>query len=366
MLNRPLTMPSGPAAFLAAFVLAGLSGATPSPEPSTPPPSSARPAPNPASLTILERSITQHQGSWQVDYKLRHDGKTGVVVTPTEINARVEGWVSNSRVLSHAVPRPSSIVVSGASGLSASADVITSADESQRCRERAVLRVWTDDMAANTAPAASDAGDRAPILSLAPGAIFRVRVRLEHQHFLYGDYDPLLGHRSVEVQLGNTVLRDALPIDREQCLAQPKFTWPPIPDDRRDTRQFVSGPDSLHLEAHIPGNQYFRFPERPVRYSTKMRLRFWYLVAPGTEGECRVRIAQYKDTPTAWKVLSEGGFDYTLPAVGRWVKYERIFRTEPDATTVALDFRICSGTDVGEMWIDDVCLEPVGAVAENP
>ena len=86
----------------------------------------------------------------------------------------------------------------------------------------------------------------------------------------------------------------------------PKAGWPAPPEDRRDTRLFVSGPDSLHLEAHIPGNQYYRFPERPVRYGTKMRLRFWYLIASGTEGECRARIAQYKDTPTAWKVLSDG------------------------------------------------------------
>jgi hypothetical protein len=273
-------------------------------------------------------------------------------------------------VPSHATPHWSSLTVSGPAGPAASAEVITEADESRRCRERAVLQVWTDEGFARAptldSKAARAAGaESQPILSLAPGAIVRVRLRLEHLHVLYGDYDPLLGVRTLELQLGAATLRDALPLDREQYLALPKYTWPEPPEDRRDTRYFVTGPDSLHLEAHIPGNQYYRFPERPVRYATKMRLRFWYLIAEGTEGDCRIRIAQYKDTPSAWKVLAEGGFEQCLGTVGRWVKFERVFRTEPDATTLALDFRI-SGADIGEMWIDDLSFEPLCANHARP
>jgi hypothetical protein len=195
-------------------------------------------------------------------------------------------------------------------------------------------------------------------VTVAPEGTARVRVRIEHLHVLYGDYDPLLGTRALELRFGTAALRDALPLDREQYQAMPRYTWPAPPEDRRDTRYFVSGPDSLHLEAHVPGNQYYRFPERPVRYATRMKLSYWYLIAGGTEGECRARVAQYKDTPSAWKVLSEGGHEQCLGTVGRWVKVERVFRTEPDATTLALDFRI-SGSEVGEMWIDDVRLEPL-------
>jgi hypothetical protein len=309
-----------------------------------------------------------------------------MIVTPNEVLARVEGWVSNSRVSSHALPRWSALVISGPAGLSATTEVIASADEAQRCRERAGLLVWTGDSEPPAAPAdkpatgigvgtgsglgtsaGSRAADRPTILSIAPGATIRVRLRLEHQHFLYGDYDPLLGLRSVELHLGAAMLNDSVvPMDREQYLAQPKSTWPTPPEDRRDTRHYVSAPDSLHLEAHIPGNQYYRFPERPVRYGTKMRLRFWYLIAAGTEGECRVRVAQYKDTPTAWKVLTDGAHEEVLTVVGRWVKVERVFRTESEATTLALDFRISGGAEVGEMWIDDVSLEPVVATASHP
>jgi hypothetical protein len=333
-------------------------------------------------LTLLERSIVQDQGSWQVDYRLRYEGASGIIVTPNESLARIEGWVSNSRVSSHALPRWSGLVISGPAGPSATTEVIASADEAQRCRERGVLLVWTGDADAPLTPAVKPAtgtgtgagsgtgavaAERPAILSIAPGATVRVRLRLEHQHFLYGDYDPLLGLRTVELHLGAATLGDpVVPMDREQYLAQPKSTWQVPPEDRRDTRHYVSPPDSLHLEAHIPGNQYYRFPERPVRYGTKMRLRFWYLIAAGTEGECRARVAQYKDTPTAWKVLTDGAHEEVLTTIGRWVRVERVFRTECEATTLALDFRISGGAEVGEMWIDDVSLEPVVPAPSQP
>jgi hypothetical protein len=343
-------------------------------------------------LTVVERSIVQDQGSWQVDYQLRHEGPTFAVATAADIHAKVVGWVSNSRVASHAVPRLSTLtVVAGPAGLSGLADVIASDDEAQRCRERAIVQVWppdapedaplvvttvpsepSRDAASSRSSSASDSAsastERPPLLSLAPGTLVRVRLRLEHQHVIYGDYDPLLSQRTVELHLGGTVLRDVVPMDREQYLALPRTGWPAPPQERRDPRHFISAPDSLHLEAHVPGNGYYRFPERPVRYATRMRLKFWYLVATGTEGQCRARIAQYKDTPTAWKVLSEGAHEECLTQVGRWVRVERIIRTEPDATTLALDFRICdpNNTNIGEMWIDDVSLEPVAAGPAGP
>jgi hypothetical protein len=91
-----------------------------------------------------------------------------------------------------------------------------------------------------------------------------------------------------------------------------------------------------------------------------MRLRFSYLIAAGTEGECRVRVAQYKETPTSWRMLDGAGFEKCLKVVGRWTEVEEVFTTDAEASTLALDFRIAGGTPIGEMWIDDVRLEPVG------
>ncbi len=355
-------------ALLAVLALGLMSFAARSSEP--------KPAAAPAALVVVNRSISQEQGGWLIDYRLRYRGRTGMVVTPTEVMVKVEGWVSNSRVAAHATPRWSSLVVSGSSGLTGVSEVVTADDESERCRERAIVQVWSDDPAGQTpapplpAPVTSGtaglvgrsnpaAEPLQPLLSVAPDSIVRVRIKLDHAHFLYGDYDPLLGTRDLKCQLGSASFSDALPLDRERYVAQPLYNWPAPPEDRRDTGVFFSAPDSLHLEAHVPGNQYYRFPERPVRYATKMRLRYYYFIAAGTEGECHARVAQYKDTPTAWKVLTRGGHEECLNTVGRWVKVERVFRTEPDATTLALDFRI-SGADVGEMWIDDVTLEPIG------
>jgi hypothetical protein len=337
---------------------------------------------------LAGRALAQDQGAWVVDYRLRHTGTTGVIIMPEEIAVKVEGWVSNSRVASHAVPRWSSVSVSRGPEFSAVGEVIPAMDEAHRCRERLIVAVWSEDQErgrpaapapnprAGEGPTASSApgSHREPSpagpasgqpLSLAPGGIVRVRLRIEHQHVLYGEYDPLLAIRDVAITLGGSTVRDLVPLDREQYLAHPKFAWPEPPEERRDTRHAVSGPDSLHLEAHVPGHHYYRFPDRPVRYGTPMRLRFWYLIAAGTEGECRVRVAQYKDTPTSWRMLNSGGFERCLKTVGRWTKVEHVFSTEAEATTLALDFRIAGDTDVGEMWIDDVSLEPVGCAGHG-
>jgi hypothetical protein len=332
-------------------------------------------------LAMVDRTVTQDQGAWVIDYRLRHTGQAGVIVTPEEIGVKVEGWVSNSRVASHAVPRWSALVVARGPELLAVSEVIASVNEEHRCRERLLVSIRTDDQGlgrpgpgdrgrgGTTAVPVSSMGESTALtpLSLAPGAIVRVQVRLEHQHILYGDLDPLLAVRTVELRMGESAVRDVVSLDREQYLAQPKFAWPEPPEERRDTKHSVSGPDSLHLEAHVPGHQYYRYPERPVRYSTKMRLRFWYLIAAGTEGECGVRVIQYKDTPTSWRKLEGGGFEQCLKTVGRWTKVERIVQTEAEATTLTLEFKIVGESDVGEMWVDDVSLEPVnGTVPVGP
>jgi hypothetical protein len=314
-------------------------------------------------LTVVERVLTQDQGDWQVDYCLKLEGSKPLTLAPAEIGARVEGWLSNSRVAVHSTPRRSECVIAGQSGSTAAFDVISSTEESLRCRERAGLRVWAGK-ACDSTPRGNDP-EPLTTVTVEPGALLRVRLRLEHQHCLYGDYDPLLGRRELELHLGADTIRDSLPLDREQYLAQPKDTWPEPPEDHKDTRHFMSGPDSLLLEAGVPGNQYFRFPERKVRYSSRMRLRFWYMIAPGSEGEFKARIAQYRESPNAWKVLSDGGSEHTLKTVGRWVKFEKIIKTESEATTMALDFRIANA-EVGEVWIDDVTLDPIDAAPGGP
>jgi hypothetical protein len=327
-------------------------------------------------LSLVNRSVTQDQGAWVVNYRLRYTGKAGAIVTPDKVAVKAEGWVSNSRVANHALPRWSSLVIAHGPDLSATSEVITATEEAHRCRERLAVSIWTEDQGPLRAGPGTPGNARpedteAPVskltelaavmpLSLGPDTIVRVQLRFEHQHILYGEYDPLFAVRAVTLTLGSASVVDVITLDREQYLAQPRFTWPEPPEERRDTRHAVSGPDSLHLEAHVPGHQYYRYLDRPVRYSTKMRLRFWYLIAAGTEGDCKVKVTQQKDTSISWRMLNSGGFEQCLKTIGRWTKVERIIQTESEATTLTLEFKIVGETEVGEMWIDDVSLEPVG------
>ena len=316
---------------------------------------------------LIERVITQDQGDWQVDYRLKLDAPAAVVLAPTDLGASIDGWVSNSSVPVHAVPKRSTPKVSGTG--SAAFEVILSPDDAKTCRERLVMRAWPalgPEPAARAKTTPASAPDPLPPVTIAPGSTLCVRLRLEHEHFLYGPYDPMLGVRTVELKLGPNTLRDSLPLDRQHAHVQAKEAWPQPPEDRRDTQHFVSAPDSLHLEAHVPGNQYYRFSEKPVRYNTKMKLTFWYLIAPGTEGDFRVRIAQYKDSPSGWQVLHQGACEQTYTKIGRWTKVERIIKTEAEATSLAIDFRIYGAEEVGEVWIDDVSLDPIGATPERP
>jgi hypothetical protein len=235
-----------------------------------------------------------------------------------------------------------------------------------------VLRIWDHAGALLSAegggsPVADAAATATRVLNLALGMTFRLSVRLEHRHIVYGTYDPLVGRRGLELVLGTVRLHDTLPLDVEHHIEQPGHPTFAIPEARRDTQFFVSAPDSIHLSAHLPGNAFFCFPEVPVRHATIMRLKFSYLIAAGTEGTCRVRITQYKDSPVSWKVLAEGRRELPLTSVGRWAGVELIFRTESQATSLTLDFRI-DGFEVraGEIWIDDVSLDPLGARGVDP
>ncbi len=74
-----------------------------------------------------------------------------------------------------------------------------------------------------------------------------------------------------------------------------------------------------------------------------------------------------KTHPPPGARLDGGGFEQCLKTVGRWTKVERIIQTDCEATTLTLEFKIVGETDVGEMWIDDVSLEPVnGTIPVGP
>lgn len=317
-------------------------------------------------LTIVERAVASGPGpwqSWQVDYTLRFEGPATLSVEPDAISAEVQGWVSNSRVAAHATPRLSTVRLSGANGLSARAEVIDSTDADRRCGELATLQVWAGDA---SDPPEADAKREPQALELPPGALMRVRLVLEHEHQLYGPIDPLLGPRRLELHLGPARICDTLPLNRPRRPLAADPAWSSgAPPDRLDTRLFLTAPDSVHIEAHVPGHEIFRFPERAVRYATRYRLSYWYLIAPGTDGRCLARTTQTSRT-SGWRTLHDAEQTHVLSTIGRWTRVEQIVRTEPEATHLKLEFSIRSDPDIGELWIDNVRLDLVGEGPDGP
>jgi hypothetical protein len=265
-----------------------------------------------------------------------------------------DAWVSNSASKPHIAPRRSQTRFALSESSAVHTTVISSQNERQRCRERVSLAISSGEQPI-TDP--TPAKINFLPLRLSPGQILWLYLALDHEHFLYGTYDPLLGERKVDVQLGPCRLVDSIPLETEQAPATPAIKLGAPPKERMDSRQFRSAPDSLYLAADVPGYQYFRFDDMPVRYGTQFKLSFWYLIAIGTEGSCHARIMEYQDTPNAWYRL-EGGFDEPMTTQGRWRYFEQTFTTGGETTTMALDFRIV-GANVGEIWIDDIELVPL-------
>ncbi len=66
-------------------------------------------------LVLVHRVLAQDQGDWQVDYGFKNAGAEAIALLPKDIAARVEGWLSNSRIAAHANPRALAVPVEGQS-----------------------------------------------------------------------------------------------------------------------------------------------------------------------------------------------------------------------------------------------------------
>lgn len=332
----------------------------------------------PPGLTIVDRAITLDRGDWlywQIDYRLKNESGAELRVAPQEISVRVDGFVSNSRVPGHAAPRRSTLDTSETSGLSAMSVVLPSSDEAHRCRERLIVQAWPAALGPTPPEAVARAGERAvppqaiSELRIGAGQLVHVRLRLEHEHPLYGPHDALLGTRDVELKLGAVRTRDRVVLDRARRPARPVSAWPPTPPgDFLDRRVFLSPPESLHLEAQVPGRSSYRYPDFVgARYGSRMRLSFWYLIAPNSDGRFQARITQYREVPSmSWRTLYDGEVIEPLTVVGRWAHVQRVFRVEPEATTLGLDFRIEGADGLADLWIDDPQIVPVELTTAGP
>lgn len=331
---------------------------------------------------IEARHVSQpvdRQQVWQVDYWLRFEGSAPMVLATECVSAEVEGWVSNARVASHGTARNTvhrMLVLSRGSGVLAArskSDVLKSSDEARRCAEHGWLELWSEAcgegaecarMQGLTRWATLGMNMTIPLVVL-PDSVVRVRLRLGHDHFLYGSFDPLLGERELRLRLGPGELVDQIDLVEPLRRVSHAPGWPAWepPVDRRDANIYLTAPHSLRLSAHAPGQGYFR-TSGPVKYDTRMRLSFWYLLASDAEVEGCARVSQLMQGPAVWKPLHGGQLDIPLSQRGQWVRVDRVIRTQREATTLSIEFR--AHGELGELWIDELRLEPLDAVAMEP
>jgi hypothetical protein len=305
------------------------------------------------SIVLVDRQVSQSGSRWLIRYRLDYHGNSALELTASDVAIDYDAVVSNSRCKAHTTPRRSHAQFACSEGSSTRTSVIADSNDRVRCAERVTIAIHP-----GSDPPEPNAPDRDVLpIRLETGQTLWLSLILEHEHFLYGAYDSLLGVRELQFRLGPCLVIDSISLDEDQGQVSPIGKMSVLPRERLDQRQYYSAPDSLYITTLEPGYQYFRFDDLPVRYGTELTLTFWYLIATGTDGKCYARVTEYQDAPGEWYRL-DGGMDEVLVCEGRWTRFQHTFRTCDSATTVVIDFRIVDAT-AGEMWIDDVRFTPL-------
>ncbi len=306
---------------------------------------------------IERRDVWIDGGTCHVSYTLRWCGPEPVTLTSEELRISYRAVLSNAACPAHVVPVLVQAQLDVRSQPSVTVTVRDHRSEKDRCRERVSARIGR--AAGNLA-----SPEKVGSLVVEPQEQLTLELSFEHVHFLYGPHDPLLGERELTVEWGPIRLEEAVRFKPADQLRRAKPLALEPSRARQDPEYYCSRPGSLYLAADVPGYQYYRFEDVEVRYGSEWLLRFRYTIARGTQAECRVRVVEYQESPRYWRRLG-GGFDERLKHGPQWQLFERRFRVGPETTAIAIDFRL-TGSDVGEMWVDDVELVPVAHQPGGP
>jgi hypothetical protein len=305
-------------------------------------------------------NIYQNRSRWQIDYSLVNDLSENLVLLPKDINAKVEGWVSNSADPALINPRLSSHRLQN---LAPTRNHLGPAnDPADDCYELVKIDLWAGD---DAQPLEINKLKKQSV-AIAPGQTFHVRVSIEHSHTVYGDYLPLLGERTIQIEISPAIsLEHNADLTSELDFVLPDDTWPEIPEDKRSDEFFISAPHSLLLEGNVPGGSTCRLPERNARFGTRMRLTYYYRIAEGTEAKFDVDITQSQRNAYTWKSISHAEVEFTHAPSRYWRKVDKIIKIDPSANTIAVDFRLNPTDAVGRVWIDDVILTTIDAAESH-
>ena len=265
------------------------------------------------SLAIVNRTIVQDRGDWQIDYRLRHDGASGLIVTAEEVWCG-RGLGVELAAAGHATPRWSFMTNFGTVAVTGRSEVIASDDEERRCRERRSVRFWAEDRAGKPRrPGARESGRREmvpeatppAVLSLAPGSSAPRPARLEHPARRLRRLRPSARPPDGRAPAGDRPRSGRLAArpGAAGCRAGRRA---PVRGTRGASRYPV-----LSRRRRTASTWPLTSPAAPTSGSRRSRSvttprcgfgsRTW--LPPGPRGRCRARITQFKDSPVAWKVL---------------------------------------------------------------
>jgi hypothetical protein len=301
-------------------------------------------------FSLLSRSITQDGGSWDIVYRFRYYGPR-VYIYPRDVNITISSLVSNSRVPGHGVPLPSHLHLDNSLALWTYSNIIIPEITGTY---RSLEKICNENLGISVDPS-----------SLRTGDTLTLKLRLEHDHSVYKDFDPLLGTRFLKISMKSFRFIDIIPLNSVSPVFY-KSISPDSPPEKKSKKYYVSSPDSLYvnLSDETSGNWYheWRFDRMPP--GTRWRLKFFYLIALGTNGNPNIRIDQNYQTTRYGENVSR--HEESLKSVGRWTEYDRVIELGPLTNALRLYIGINSVPGVreavgesGEMWVDDVTISPL-------
>jgi hypothetical protein len=177
-----------------------------------------------------------------------------------------------------------------------------------------------------------------------------VTVEFQHHHAGLGRCWSLYGDRHVTIRMGGDVVHDSfswMPRQRRPHAV----TIKPIPFDMTDGKT-----KSLYLVLAEPSAYYWGSGELDVFRDTRYRLSFRYKTARGNDGPLQVRVSRYCEDLGDRRILPSS--ETVLPDSLFWKKADIEIDTK-GVTSIMFSITLM-GEDVGDAWVDDICLREVG------
>jgi hypothetical protein len=297
-------------------------------------------------LEVVSKVEEQVQGDWSIRYQFKAYEPSEIYMSDFQVD--IDSWLNNPTIIPHTHFKH--IIHQIKKNETSTLDVV------DKCKEMVTIKI-------------NGKSDLDSIYMLIEDEVLTFEIFFQHLHNPYGKYQPLLGKRKIKIKLAKDIVFNfKADLSAEKYKALPEGTWEL---SSISSEHLTDPPDTLFLTATLPGKQYFRLPERQTRYGTKMELSFFYYWWTGSEGEFKVRIAQYQEWDNAWKVLSDSGYESEIKGnsnQGKWIKFSKIIdipgkdidgiENMEKGNTMAVDFRLAN-SEFSIVFIQDFKLEVV-------